>query len=251
MKRIAGTGVLLAQTIKRWLPAPVRARLRRWRSGPYDYRAAYRKVDLDRDYWSIVGPSTEEEFVRLGQGKRKLLIDLGLRPDSRVLDVGCGTGQLTAALEDYLSPEGSYLGTDIAPEAVAFCRKKFRRPNFRFLANEMTQVPVEQDRFGFVYFGSVFTHLLPREVGAMLREVHRLLETDGRVIADAFLGDIPGGSRGDRARTVIDEALLLKMFAAAGFAHQVVTGWPCEPGVRRSIFLLQAPAEPAVAAVEG
>lgn len=245
------SGVFLARGMKRLLPAPVRALLRRWRSGPFDYRAAYRGVDLDRDYWSIVGPSTEEEFVRLGQGKRKMLIDLGLRPDSRVLDVGCGTGQVAAALEDYLSPEGSYLGTDIAPEAVAFCKKKFRRPNFRFLGNEMTQVPVEQDRFDYVYFGSVFTHLYPHEIGAMLREVHRLLEAGGRVIADAFLADIPRGSRGDRARTVIDEALLLKTFAAAGFSHQVVNDWPCEPGVRRSIFLLQAPATPGAAAVEG
>ena len=50
------------------LPATLRARLRRWIAGPYDYRRAYRLVDLERDYWSIVGPSTEEEFFRLGLG---------------------------------------------------------------------------------------------------------------------------------------------------------------------------------------
>ena len=237
--------------MKRWLPAPVRALFQRWRSGSFDYRAAYRRVDLDRDYWSIVGPSTEEEFARVGQAQRKLLIDLGLRPDSRVLDVGCGTGKLAGVLEDYLSPEGSYLGTDISPEAVAFCRKKFSRPNFRFLGNEMTQLPVEQDRFDYVFFGSVFTHLYPHEIGAMLREVHRLLETGGRVIADAFVADIPRGSRGDRARTVIDETLLLQTFATTGFLHEVVTGWPCEPGERRSIYLLQVPAKAGVPAVEG
>ena len=35
----------MARGMKRWLPAPVRALLRRWRSGHFDYRAAYRRVD--------------------------------------------------------------------------------------------------------------------------------------------------------------------------------------------------------------
>lgn len=222
-----------------WLPDRIHALLRRWLVGRYDYRAAYRKVDLERDYWSIVGPTSEGEFASLGQGKRQLLIDLGLTPDSRVLDVGCGTGQLTVALEEYLSPKGSYLGTDIAPEAVAFCQRRFRRPNFHFLQSKMTCVPIEDGRFDFIYFGSVFTHMYPREIRAMLPNIRRLLATGGRVIADAFLADVAAGSRGNRRMVVIDEAHLLETFAAAGFAHEVVNSWPCEPGVRRSIFQLR------------
>ena len=124
-------GILRAvmTTLRARLGALARRLLRR--DATY-YPSAYRKADLERDYWSIVGPASAEEFRALGEGKRELLIERGLLPTSRLLDVGCGTGQLTAAVEDYLSPAGVYVGTDIAAEAVEFCRRRFTRPNFRF-----------------------------------------------------------------------------------------------------------------------
>jgi ubiquinone/menaquinone biosynthesis C-methylase UbiE len=221
------------------LSARVRTLLRRWFGAPYDYLEAYRKVDLATDYWSIVGPESEAEFLSLGAGKRQMLVELGLAPDSRLLDVGCGTGQLTAAVEEYLGPGGAYLGTDIAPEAVTFCRSRFRRSNFRFLQSEMTSLPIADDRFDFIYFGSVFTHMYPPEIHLMLVEVRRLLASGGCVIADAFLTDVAAGSRGDRRRVLVDEAGLLRTFAATGFSHQVIHSWPCEAGVRRAIFQLR------------
>src|SRR5438270_442465 len=81
---------------------------------------------------------TREEYERLGEVKLQLLRKLGLGPDARVLDVGCGTGLLTAALERFLSARGLYYGTDLAPEAVRFCRERFRRPNFVFVPGVMT-----------------------------------------------------------------------------------------------------------------
>src|SRR5262249_44614789 len=112
----------LVQTVQ-W----VFRRLPAWLRRDFDYRTAYRQADLERDYWSIVGPKTKDEFQDLARGKFQLLLAQGLTPDKRILDVGCGTGQLTEALADYLSPAGLYYGTDIAPEAIAFCRGKFRR----------------------------------------------------------------------------------------------------------------------------
>ena len=104
-----------------WLAriAATLGRCRTWLRRDFDYQAAYRRADLGRDYWSIVGPASRDEFEALGRGKRQILIDLGLTPSSRVLDVGCGTGQLTEALLDFLSPDGRYCGTDIASEAVS------------------------------------------------------------------------------------------------------------------------------------
>lgn len=221
------------------LPATLRARLRRWIAGPYDYRRAYRLVDLERDYWSIVGPATEEEFFRLGLGKLQMLRDLGLGPDAHLLDVGCGTGQLTTALEPFLSPAGAYVGTDIAPEAIAFCRRKFQRPNFQFVESEMTGVPLSGRRFDFVYFGSVFTHMYTPEIRAMLEGLRSLIGAGGSVVADAFIAEIRWGSRGDRGRAILDQGRLLEAFSAAGYRHQVVNVWDCEPGVRRCIYRLR------------
>src|SRR5262245_61741305 len=88
----------------------------------FDYLDLYARTDLERDWWTIVGPASREEFESLGRIKLRFLTEHGLTPESRVLDVGCGTGQLAAPLVGYLSDRGRYCGTDIAPEAVAFCR---------------------------------------------------------------------------------------------------------------------------------
>lgn len=205
----------------------------------YNYEIAYGKVDLEKDYWSIVGAVSGEEWAALGIKKRELLTARGLTPSSRLLDVGCGTGQLAAALEDYLRPDALYVGTDIAAEAVIFCQKKFRRPNFRFARNEMTGVPVTSETFDFIFFGSVFTHMYPPEVTAMLRDVARLLETRGSIIADAFFSPGIGTSRGNRGMVVIDEDLLLRCFRDAGYVHEVIDDKAWEPGVRRAVFQLR------------
>jgi SAM-dependent methyltransferase len=211
-------------------------RLPRWLRRDFDYRTAYRKADLGRDYWSIVGPKSKEEFQDLARGKFQLLLAQGLTPDARVLDVGCGTGQLTEALAGYLSPGGLYYGTDIAPEAVAFCQKKFRRPNFFFVQNEMTRIPLEGMLFDFIYLGSVFTHMYPEEIHALLPELGRLLAPGGIVIADAFVSAAEGQCVGGRGMVVINATRLQDLFATTGLRVQRLHHWDCPGEVQRVLF---------------
>jgi SAM-dependent methyltransferase len=203
------------------------------------YQDAYRKADLEANYWSIVGPSSPEEFKALGEGKKKLLVGRGMTPSSSVLDVGCGTGQVTEALHGYLTDSGRYVGTDIAPEALEFCRKRFPRPNFRFVLNEMTRVPIAGESFDFIFFGSVFTHMYPAEVEAMLKDMQRLLADGGTVVADAFFAPGIGTSQGERGAVVIDEALLMKCFENAGYVHEIIDVHEWAPGVQRANFQLR------------
>jgi len=225
-------------------------RCRKWLRRDFDYRAAYRRADLGRDYWSIVGPASREEFEQLGRGKRQVLIDLGLTPSSRVLDIGCGTGQLTEALLDFLGPDGLYCGTDIAPEAVAFCRQRFARPNFRFVRSEMTRVPIERLEFDFVYFGSVFTHLYPGEVRDLLRDVKRLLAADGQVVGDVFVSAAPDGFAGNRGMMVFDRTHVLETFRDTGLDFDPLRNWEWQPGVERVIYRFTHPV-PAVVSGRG
>ncbi|MBI1915953.1 MAG: class I SAM-dependent methyltransferase [Planctomycetes bacterium] len=221
-----------------WLAriAATLGRCRTWLRRDFDYRAAYRRADLDRDYWSIVGPASRDEFEALGRGKRQVLIDLGLTPSAWVLDVGCGTGQLTEALLDFLGPDGQYCGTDIAPEAVSFCRQRFDRPNFVFLQSEMTRLPIEDADFDFVYFGSVFTHLYPGEIRDLLRDVKRLLGADGQVVGDVFVGDAPDGFAGNRGMVILDRGHLLGTFRETGLDFAPLRSWTWQPGIERVIY---------------
>lgn len=201
-----------------------------------DYHKAYATADLSRDYWTVVGPGTREEYDRLGHSKLKTLRDVGLTPDARILDVGCGTGQLAAPLESYLSDRGLYVGTDIGEEAIAFCADRFRRPNFRFVRNEMTRLPIDAERFDFVTFFSVFTHTYPDETVLLLAEANRLLAPGGVVIGDVFTSPVVERCSGNRGAMELNRDHFLSLVRLAGLSAEVLASWPWQTFGRREVF---------------
>lgn len=127
-----------------------------------------------------------------------------LRPEERVFDIGCGCGQMALHLEKYLDQNGSYAGVDIHRASIRWCQKNIgvRRSNFQFAhidvrnfaynpdgthRAETYQFPFEDRSFDLILLKSVFTHMRPPEVNNYLREVSRLLRSNGRCLATFFL----------------------------------------------------------------
>ncbi|MFO0799855.1 MAG: class I SAM-dependent methyltransferase [Gemmataceae bacterium] len=202
----------------------------------FNYLDIYSKADLGRDHWSASGPPSAAEFERLKPIKLDLLKKLGLTPDGRLLDVGCGTGLLAAAAEGYLSDRGAYFGTDLAPEAVEFCRRTYRRPNFRFAVNGMTTVPAPDAAFDAVAFYSVFTHTYPDETALLLAEAARALAPGGVIFADCFTSPLVSRSAGSRYAVEVNRDHLLRLAALAGLTAEVVDDKPWVGPARREFF---------------
>jgi SAM-dependent methyltransferase len=201
-----------------------------------DYHTVYATADLDRDYWTVVGPDSREEYDRLGQVKLKQLREIGLTPDSRILDVGCGTGQLAGPLEAFLSDRGCYVGVDIGPEAVAFCRRRYTRPNFRFERNEMTAIPISGSEFDIIAFFSVFTHTYPDETVLLLAEARRLLAPGGVILGDVFTSPMVERSSGNRGAVELNREHFLRLVDLAGLSAEVTASWPWQRYGRREVF---------------
>jgi cyclopropane fatty-acyl-phospholipid synthase-like methyltransferase len=128
----------------------------------------------------------------------------GLKPESRVLDVGCGIGRLAIPLTAYLNGQGSYDGFDIVKKGIDWCQAKIssRYANFRFkhidLKNDLYNLktadeakdfvfPYEADTFDCIVLTSVFTHMMPSDVDNYLGQIARVMKRDGKCLATFFL----------------------------------------------------------------
>ncbi len=144
------------------------------------------------------------DFRRIGEELAAMLIRHGLKPEHRVLDVGCGVGRVALPLTRSITT-GSYDGFDIVKRWIRWCRRHITpaHPNFRFThANVYNShynrrgVPAAQFRFpyddasfDFVFATSVFTHLDPAAARNYLREAQRVLRPGGTLLATFFLID--------------------------------------------------------------
>lgn len=128
----------------------------------------------------------------------------GLKPDSKILDVGCGIGRLAVPLTNYLTAEGGYEGFDIVKKGIDWCNRKItvRFPNFHFLwidlKNDLYNLstdteaknftfPYAADSFDCIVLTSVFTHMMPNDVDNYLKQISRVMKQDGRCLATFFL----------------------------------------------------------------
>jgi SAM-dependent methyltransferase len=147
----------------------------------------------------------EGDFKKIGQEFLRYFVEFGqLKPDERVLDVGCGIGRMAVPLTGYLSSRGEYQGIDIVQEGISWCQRHIspKFSNFYFQLSDVYngnynpagryraqdyKFPFVNEYFDFVFLTSVFTHMLPGDLENYLSEISRVLRPEGRCLATFFL----------------------------------------------------------------
>lgn len=192
--------------------------------------------------FALAGRQTEEWIERFGL----------LEKNASVLDIGCGCGAMVPAFARRLGERSRYLGFDVHPPSIAYCRKAFAGdPRFRFELAEVSSPygashgpEVERYRFpaaaescDFVLAKSVFTHLQEAAARHYLAEIARVLRPGGRALISAFLFTLPAGdARRALPHPAAPEALVrwrlaAKPEAAIGFEGALFQRWIAEAGL--------------------
>jgi len=183
----------------------------------YVYEEVYEQTDLDKEPWLAVGsPKKHKEGVIVDPVILPLLKNMGLLPDSTILDIGCGTGLLINSLKSYLVSTKNYVGTDLVQKAVDYCKKHY--PEFEFHKNEMVKLPNLGRKFDMMVLLSVFTHMYPNEIKEMLIEMKKFLKDDGSIVLTVSINQHISSYTGDRKHVEMTEKLFLDTVKSAGFS---------------------------------
>ncbi|MFI5179810.1 MAG: class I SAM-dependent methyltransferase [Thermoanaerobaculia bacterium] len=103
-------------------------------------------------------------------------------PQMRVLDLGCGSGVVSA----YLAERSRTVdAVDANLRAIAYARGAFPRENLTFHLARADALPFPEGRFDRVYILEVLEHLYWEQLRTLAAEVHRLLAPAGTVFLTA------------------------------------------------------------------
>ena len=187
---------------------------------PHAKAAYFNEVAESWDTWESRDPSAA---IRLEKG----LSDLELRGDEIVVDVGCGTGNLTRALLRHLSSKGRVIGVDIAARMVDIARRKIQDERAVWYVADAAKLPLPNDSVDRVICFSVWPHF--DNPLACTAEFYRVLLPGGslhvwhlssRERINSIHASAGEAVRSDILHSGLDVAALL---SGVGFAWRAVT----------------------------
>lgn len=117
----------------------------------------------------------EQKHAFVWQYGEALLQLLAPQAGERILDLGCGTGQLTAQI----AQTAEVLGLDYSAEMIANAKANY--PNLAFAVADARNFEVEQP-FDAV-FSNATLHWIP-EADAVIRSIYKALKPGGRFVAE-------------------------------------------------------------------
>jgi demethylmenaquinone methyltransferase/2-methoxy-6-polyprenyl-1,4-benzoquinol methylase len=150
------------------------------------------KAEKVRAMFSAIAPSYDlnnrVHSAGRDQAWRKTAVRLaGVRPGDIVLDVACGTGDLTLAFTK--TPAGSVLGLDFTYEMLTLAREKSRGRTRNttppmYLAGDATQLPLADASADVVSIAFGIRNVT--KPAAAMREFSRVLRPGGRLVILEF-----------------------------------------------------------------
>jgi ubiquinone/menaquinone biosynthesis C-methylase UbiE len=167
----------------------------RWEEVADEYNRIFEK---DTYYWDILGMIADQ--VKAEEG-------------ARILDLGCGTGNLIALLREKF-PEVKVSGVDPAQNMLELSSSRFRDDRGVDISlGEGTRIPFLSEHFDYVVSNLALHHVLPELRPLCAEEIGRVLKNGGQLVyCDIF--DAVRGEREDpaRCRDIVDRMVAYALY---------------------------------------
>lgn len=140
-------------------------------------------------HWLLPLYDPMQRLLGIGSMYRWLLDQAGVQPGQRVLEIGCGTGNL-ALLVKRLHPQAEVVGIDPDPQALARARSKTARESLTVQLDRgfAERLPYPDASFDHVLSALMLHHLTPDQQIDALREARRTLRPGGALHLLDFTG---------------------------------------------------------------
>jgi ubiquinone/menaquinone biosynthesis C-methylase UbiE len=116
-----------------------------------------------------------------GVSTRRMLLEAGLRPGMRVLDVACGVGTVTCWMAEQVGERGAVVAVDISPDQLAVARETWESCEglqpVEFLEASAYDTGLPAESFDLVHTRLLLCHLNRPEDA--IAEFYRLLKPGG------------------------------------------------------------------------
>ena len=129
-------------------------------------QSTLRQYDGDDDKMPMAEKYLQFNNANIVVGRR-LLLSLNIKHGEslKVLDMGCGTGELTTFIADALGSNSEVVGVDPILERITIAKEKHHRPNLTFLHGDSTSTFVRnaKEHYDIHFSNFVFNWVNPEE----------------------------------------------------------------------------------------
>lgn len=173
-------------------------------------------------------------LLSLGQTRqfyKRIAREVHVQAGDHVLDIGCGTGELSIALALQTGSNGYVAGIDASPEMIVHARKKAqgKKISIDFREESAAQLSFADGSFDKVVSSFVFHHLPDDLKQQALQEILRVLKPDGQFMLIDFAGDKMKGN-------AHEDDYIHHLLSDAGFTNVVQT--PIKKPFAMQVFFL-------------
>jgi ubiquinone/menaquinone biosynthesis C-methylase UbiE len=146
---------------------------------PSFIRTLVRRTAANPEMWNLFRRLLEDNFKGEKATIRRELFHHRPRIRPRLLDVGCGTGELT---DLFVLAGYEYHGVDILDSFINYALQRHAGSNAKFATMDATQMSFADATFDNVLVTGVIHHMTDEAARAVLCEMRRVLRPGGRVL---------------------------------------------------------------------